>query len=126
METIEQIISRVLKEKNISQNRLGELMDMSGAQVSDVYSGNAKPGLKFCKGLAKVAGLSEEYVVKAAGLLPQTSPLDERRARIYHKATLLSDEKLDEYERWLDFQLQEQEREEAQRSPARKVAHGKA
>jgi transcriptional regulator with XRE-family HTH domain len=80
METIEQIVSRVLKERNLSQNKLGELMGVSGAQVSDVLSGNSKPGLKFCKGLAAVAHLPEEYVLEAAKQISpkgKSSPLIE-------------------------------------------------
>ena len=84
METIEQIISRVLRERNLSQNKLGEAMGMSGAQVSDVLSGNAKPGVKFCRALASVVGLPEEYVLRSAGLLPPITKPDELQERANH------------------------------------------
>ena len=92
METIEQIISRALREKNLSQNKLAELMGMSGAQVSDVLTGNAKPGIKFCRELAYVVGLPPNYVLSAAGLLPSIPESDLLDQRLMYLFDTLKDQ----------------------------------
>jgi transcriptional regulator with XRE-family HTH domain len=70
METIEQITYRVMREKNLSQNKMGDAMGISGAQISDVLSGKTKPGEKFLVGLARVSGLPKVYIYQVAGKLP--------------------------------------------------------
>lgn len=65
------------EDRDWSQNKLAEKMQLSQAAVSRVEAGLIPPTAKFCKKLAEVFGLPLETVYQRANLLPTKSKYDE-------------------------------------------------
>jgi transcriptional regulator with XRE-family HTH domain len=57
-----------------SYRELGRRSDLSGAVISDVVNGRAKPGLRFCVQIARALRVPPENVLRRAGLLPPLPP----------------------------------------------------
>jgi transcriptional regulator with XRE-family HTH domain len=62
-------INRQAEDKNLSFREIAKRGGISVASVSDAASGQSV-GFKVCKGLAKAFDVSEEKVLRLAGLLP--------------------------------------------------------
>ena len=63
-------IQEGLTQHGWSQSELARRAKLSSTTVSDVLSGSAKPGLNFCKGVARAFGVRTEKVLRLAELLP--------------------------------------------------------
>lgn len=64
-----------LAERGWSMRELARRSGISTAQISDVISGNANPGVKFCQAIAKGLGVPPTEIFRLAGHLPARSNL---------------------------------------------------
>ncbi|MCB0197976.1 MAG: XRE family transcriptional regulator [Anaerolineae bacterium] len=59
------------KQHGLSQHALSREMDVSQGYISYVINGKKKPSADFCLKLADAFGVSAEYVLRLAGILPK-------------------------------------------------------
>jgi len=64
------LISSELEERGWSMRELGRRAGVSHAQISNVVSGNAKPGADFCLAMARAFRLPPEKALRLGGFLP--------------------------------------------------------
>jgi transcriptional regulator with XRE-family HTH domain len=62
-------ITEEIEIRGWSLRELGRRADLSHATISNVVSGQTKPGLDFCTGIAKAFNVPAETVLRRAGLL---------------------------------------------------------
>jgi transcriptional regulator with XRE-family HTH domain len=74
-EMFAQWITDELNIRSWSLRELGRRANLSNTTISQVLSGQANPGLDFCKGIARAFGVRAEEVLARAGLIP--APPDE-------------------------------------------------
>jgi transcriptional regulator with XRE-family HTH domain len=83
-----------LDRRGWSQSELARRAGLSSATVSDILSGNARPGFNFCRKVARAFELRTEEVLRIANLLdplpPETSLFEQAR---YYFNQLSEDEK---------------------------------
>jgi transcriptional regulator with XRE-family HTH domain len=63
-------ITDELNTRSWSLRELGRQANLSNTTISQVLSGQANPGLDFCKGVAGAFGMRAEEVLARAGLIP--------------------------------------------------------
>jgi transcriptional regulator with XRE-family HTH domain len=114
-----EVIESQLKNRGWKPADLARRSGKNPSVISKLLNRVGRPDVETLQAVALALDLPEEELLRAAGQMKAKPSIDERRARLTHKASLLEDEKLDEYERYLDFLLQEQERR--QMAPAGKI-----
>ena len=109
-----------LQKRNWSPAEFARRTQKDQGVISRILNGT-KPRPETLRIFASALKLPAEEVFRAAGILPATDPDDARRKRLDYKAKQLSAKRLDEYERWLNFQLSEQDREDELKAPTAKL-----
>lgn len=70
-------ITEELKQRGWSFRELGRRAGVSHATISNIVSGQSKPGLEFCVSIARAFNVPAETVLRRAGLLqarPEPTP----------------------------------------------------
>jgi transcriptional regulator with XRE-family HTH domain len=67
-------LTHQMDERDWNNTDLARRASVVPSTVSMIVSGQKRPGLAFCKGVAKAFGVSPEYVLRLAGQLPPVSP----------------------------------------------------
>ena len=69
-DTLIEWINEQLEEQGWSMRELARRAELSPTTISEVVAGRAKPGLEFCKGVARAFHVAPADVLRMAGLLP--------------------------------------------------------
>ena len=77
MNVFAQWLDGQMRERNWSYNELARRAGVSSASVSMVMTGQQKPGVDFCRGVAGALNQAPEHVFRLAGLLPRKAERDE-------------------------------------------------
>lgn len=92
------------EDKNISQNKLAELMGFSQAAVSRIEAGKVKPSSGFLVAAARVLNCPVEEVFRAANLLPPVTLKERLRARVEAKLEKITDpDDIEMVEKFIDM-----------------------
>lgn len=70
-------ITQELDKRGWSRSEAARRGGISASMMDQVIGGFAKPGIRFCEGLARAFGLSLEEVFRRAGILPAIGELPE-------------------------------------------------
>lgn len=76
-DTFKTWLSEELVKRGWSHNELGRRANISQTAVSNVISGNRKPGADFCIKVAQALGEAPEKVLRLAGILPASLTSDD-------------------------------------------------
>jgi hypothetical protein len=90
-------------QKILSQQELAKRSCIAAAQISRIISCARGTGQDSLVSIARAPHIPREEVLRSAGLLSPVLPHDAHMDSLIYKLEQLSDEELDEYERYLDF-----------------------
>ena len=88
-DTLIEWINEQLEEQGWSMRELARRAELAPTTISEVIAGKAKPGLEFCKGVARAFHVAPEDVLRKAGLLPYITPTVRQNEELLHYFTQL-------------------------------------
>ena len=112
-------LNEQLNIRGWSQAELARRAGVSRTSISDVLAYKHKAGYELCKAIAKALRVPPEIVFRRAGLLPERVEKTEIEERILVKIRKLPPDEQQRLLRYLDFLIDEHEKEKQPRSTKR-------